>query len=100
MELAPFNVDVVNATVGAFSSRLVDNAGASQLKMRCAMNLRPRVAWLQRLSGAANVRSHAAGVGRDCSALLWSALLCMIAHDIFPMCHYTGMTAAARFTSA
>ena len=36
MELAPFNVDVVNATVGAFSSSLVENAGTSQLKMRSA----------------------------------------------------------------
>ncbi len=43
MELAPFNVDVVNATVGSFSSSLVDNAGTSQLKARCAADLRFRI---------------------------------------------------------
>ena len=52
MELAPFNVDVVTATVGSFSSSLVDNAGTSQLKMRCAANLRFYFASLERWSGA------------------------------------------------
>ena len=36
MELAPFNVNVVNLTVGSFTSSLVDNASTGQLRARCA----------------------------------------------------------------
>ena len=35
MELAPFNVDVVIVTVGAFISSLVDKSNANQLDARC-----------------------------------------------------------------
>ncbi len=80
MELGPFNVDVVNATVGSFSSSLVDNAGTSQLKMRCAANLRFGCVLLQRLSGAV----WSIGICWRCAAAKLATGSCQLAYAHAP----------------